>query len=175
MNWSLTRDEFERRLAEGYVRVGRHQPDGPQEYFISYLRTGPIDDIQSGQAVVVGRNDDGSVVARYPEGTPPPAQRDTPERIAPAESYFAAVPATVIEGGNRAYYSPSADTVHVPPIAQFDHVAHHYGTRTKPYPHRGASGGVADRPLLTLTRYSGPGRVRAGVPWASSVCVGSRE
>jgi adenine-specific DNA-methyltransferase len=31
MNWSLTREEFERRLAEGYVRVGRHQPGGPQE------------------------------------------------------------------------------------------------------------------------------------------------
>src|SRR5581483_2600884 len=37
MNWSLTRDEFERRLASGYVRVGRHQPGGPQEYVISYL------------------------------------------------------------------------------------------------------------------------------------------
>ena len=68
MNWSLTRDEFERRLAGGYVRVGRHQPDGPQEYVVSYLRTGPIADIEAGRAMVVGRNPDGSVIANYPEG-----------------------------------------------------------------------------------------------------------
>ncbi|MEQ1702433.1 MAG: DNA methyltransferase, partial [Ilumatobacteraceae bacterium] len=68
MNWSLTRDEFERRLNSGYARVGRHQPNGPQEYVISYLRTGPIADIEAGRAVVVGRNVDGSVIARYPEG-----------------------------------------------------------------------------------------------------------
>jgi len=68
MNWALTREEFERRLERGYVRVGRHQPNGPQEYVISYLRTGPIADIESGRASVVGRNADGSVIARYPEG-----------------------------------------------------------------------------------------------------------
>ena len=68
MNWALTRDEFERRLKKGYVRVGRHQPDGPQEYVISYLRTGPIADIEQGRAIVVGNNADGSVTARYPEG-----------------------------------------------------------------------------------------------------------
>jgi adenine-specific DNA-methyltransferase len=68
MNWALTREEFERRLEKGYARVGRHQPGGPQEYVISYLRTGPIGDIESGRAEVVGRRDDGSVIARYPEG-----------------------------------------------------------------------------------------------------------
>lgn len=68
MNWALTRETFEQRLSQGYVRVGRHQPKGPQEYVISYLRTGPIADIESGRATVVGRNADGSVIARYPEG-----------------------------------------------------------------------------------------------------------
>lgn len=68
MNWSLTRDEFERRLSSGYVRVGRHQPDGPQEYVISYLRTGPIADIEAGRAVLIGHGADGSVIARYPDG-----------------------------------------------------------------------------------------------------------
>ncbi len=68
MNWALTCEEFERRLEKGYARVGRHQPKGPQEYVISYLRTGPISDIESGRAEVVGRRDDGSVIARYPEG-----------------------------------------------------------------------------------------------------------
>ena len=68
MNWALTREEFERRLEKGYARVGRHQPKGPQEYVISYLRTGPISDIEAGRAEVVGRREDGSVIARYPEG-----------------------------------------------------------------------------------------------------------
>ncbi len=68
MNWALTREEFERRLEKGYARVGRHQPNGPQEYVISYLRTGPIADIESGRAIVVGHREDGSVIARYPEG-----------------------------------------------------------------------------------------------------------
>ena len=35
---------------------------------ISYLRTGPIADIEEGRAVVTGHNADGSVIARYPEG-----------------------------------------------------------------------------------------------------------
>lgn len=68
MNWALTREAFEQRLSKGYVRVGRHQPKGPQEYVISYLRTGPIADIESGRAQVAGHNPDGSVIARYPEG-----------------------------------------------------------------------------------------------------------
>ena len=68
MNWALTREEFERRLEKGYVRLGRHQPSGPQEYVVSYLRTGPIADIEEGRAVLTGKNSDGSVIARYPEG-----------------------------------------------------------------------------------------------------------
>ena len=35
---------------------------------MSYLRTGPIADIEEGRAVVSGRKDDGSVIARYPTG-----------------------------------------------------------------------------------------------------------
>jgi adenine-specific DNA-methyltransferase len=68
MNWALTRDEFERRLSKGYARVGRHQPGGPQEYVLSYLRTGPISDIESERAVLAGTRADGSVIARYPTG-----------------------------------------------------------------------------------------------------------
>jgi adenine-specific DNA-methyltransferase len=68
MNWALTREAFERRLEKGYVRVGRHQPGGPQEYVISYLRTGPITDIEAGRAVVSGKRKDGSVIAKYPDG-----------------------------------------------------------------------------------------------------------
>lgn len=55
-------------------------------------------------------------------------ERDTPERIAAADAYFHAIAATVIEGGNRAYYQPSTDTIHLPALAQFDHAEHYYGT-----------------------------------------------
>ncbi|MGE3446678.1 MAG: ArdC family protein [Microbacteriaceae bacterium] len=57
------------------------------------------------------------------------ADRDTPERIDAAERYFAAIPAVVVEGGNRACYRPAGDTIHLPALAQFDQAAHYYGTR----------------------------------------------
>lgn len=53
---------------------------------------------------------------------------DSPARIVEAESYFAAIGARIIEGGDRAYYSPAADEVHVPSIGQFRTVPHYYGT-----------------------------------------------
>jgi antirestriction protein ArdC len=56
-------------------------------------------------------------------------ERDTPKRIDDAEQYLTAVAATVIEGGNRAYYRPTADTIHVPTLAQFVTAAHYYATR----------------------------------------------
>ena len=56
------------RLEHGYARVGRHQPNGPQEYVISYLRTGPIADIEAGRAMVVGRNVDGASSRGIAEG-----------------------------------------------------------------------------------------------------------
>ncbi|MCZ7537297.1 MAG: zincin-like metallopeptidase domain-containing protein [Acidimicrobiia bacterium] len=57
------------------------------------------------------------------------AERDTPERIGAAEDYFAAIAATVIEGGNRACYQPATDTIHLPALDAFDTAAHYYGTR----------------------------------------------
>lgn len=68
MNWGLTGPELQKRLAQGYVRVGKHTPGAPQEYVISYLRTGPISDIEEGRAAVEGRAADGSVIAAYVAG-----------------------------------------------------------------------------------------------------------
>jgi antirestriction protein ArdC len=79
-------------------------------------------------AVFAAEQVDGAdeIIARRAERL---AERDTPERIAAAETYLAAVSATVIEGGNRAYYAPAADVIHLPALAQFDTAAHYYGTR----------------------------------------------
>jgi antirestriction protein ArdC len=64
------------------------------------------------------------------------AERDTPKRIATAETYFATIGATVIEGGNRAYYQPSTDDIHIPHLGQFDHAAHYYSTLCHEQIHR---------------------------------------
>jgi antirestriction protein ArdC len=63
------------------------------------------------------------------------AERDTPERIAAADAYFAAVGARVIEGGNQAYYQPATDAVCVPTLAQFDHPGLFYGTLAHEHVH----------------------------------------
>jgi antirestriction protein ArdC len=63
------------------------------------------------------------------------ANRDTPGRIEAADAYFAAVGATVIEGGNSAYFQPSTDSIHVPALAQFDTAAHHAATKAHEHIH----------------------------------------
>jgi antirestriction protein ArdC len=49
------------------------------------------------------------------------------ERIAHAESFFVRVGVPVLDGGNRAYYRPDTDTVHMPEFAQFPEAAGFYG------------------------------------------------
>jgi antirestriction protein ArdC len=63
------------------------------------------------------------------------ADRDTPERIASADEYFAAIGANVTTGGNRAYYQPRTDTIHIPDLAQFDEAAHFYATSAHEHVH----------------------------------------
>lgn len=65
MNWGLVASGLRNIHARGYVRVGRNTSDKPQEWEISYLTSGKIDDIESGRAAVVGRESDGSVIAEY--------------------------------------------------------------------------------------------------------------
>jgi antirestriction protein ArdC len=44
---------------------------------------------------------------------------DAPARIARAESFFAAIGATISYGGNRAFYRPSTDSIVMPPFETF--------------------------------------------------------
>ena len=74
--------------------------------------------------------------------------RDTPERLAAADAYFAATGLTIIEGGNRAYYSPTDDRIHVPTLAQFDNAPSFYGTLAH---EAGHSSGHPDRLARDLT------------------------
>ena len=65
MNWGLVAPALRAIKAKGYVRVGKHTPDKPQGWEISYLTSGKIEDIESGRAVVAGKGRDGSVIANY--------------------------------------------------------------------------------------------------------------
>jgi adenine-specific DNA-methyltransferase len=65
MNWGLRAPALRKIHSHGYVRVGRHSPDKPQQWEISYLTAGRIRDIETGRATIVGRNSDQSVIAEY--------------------------------------------------------------------------------------------------------------
>lgn len=68
MNWGLRPEQVRNRLKDGYIRVGKHTPNKPQKYIISYVTGGNIKDIENGTAVVSGYENDGSVIAYYPKG-----------------------------------------------------------------------------------------------------------
>lgn len=65
INWGLTVPSLISLHKKGYVRVGRHVPDKPQTWELSYLTSGRIEDIRSGKATILGNNRDGSVIAKY--------------------------------------------------------------------------------------------------------------
>ena len=70
--WGLTPDVLRANWKKGYVRVKNWNPQ-TQTGTLYYLPGGTIDDIESGRAVVAGRNEDGSIIATYVEtGTVPP-------------------------------------------------------------------------------------------------------
>jgi antirestriction protein ArdC len=53
---------------------------------------------------------------------------DTVARIDHAEEYFAALGATIRHGGNRAFYSISADAIQMPPFESFQNADSYYAT-----------------------------------------------
>jgi antirestriction protein ArdC len=59
----------------------------------------------------------------------PEARRDSVQRIAHAESFFAATGANVVHGGSRACYVPSTDNIHMPCIDFFRDAESYYATR----------------------------------------------
>ena len=65
--WGCRREELIRRTEKGYIRVGKKNPDKPQKYSLSYIKTGAIYDIETGKAIIEGYGKDGSVQAFYHE------------------------------------------------------------------------------------------------------------
>jgi antirestriction protein ArdC len=58
----------------------------------------------------------------------PAPQTPTIQRIARAETFFAATGVAVRHGGNRAYYSVSSDHVQMPPLESFSDAGAYYAT-----------------------------------------------
>lgn len=64
-----------------------------------------------------------------------PAERPAEERHKAAESFLAAVGAEIRFGGDRAFYSPSADVIVLPAFAAFESAGHFYATSLHEHVH----------------------------------------
>ena len=67
MNWCVRPESARVLLEKGYIKAGNMNPKTQQLYPISYLRSGTIDDINSGKLVIDGYSEDGSIRAHYEE------------------------------------------------------------------------------------------------------------
>ena len=65
MNWGLIGPMLMDRVRKGYVSVGKFDPNKPQQYAISYLRSGRIHDIESGKFRISGYAESGAVEGEY--------------------------------------------------------------------------------------------------------------
>lgn len=68
MLWGVIPSELRRRLKGGYVRVGKYEPEKPQQFGIQVLPSGPIEKIENGELTISGYRSDGSVIV-YHEDT----------------------------------------------------------------------------------------------------------
>ncbi len=67
MNWCVRPEAARVLLEKGYIKAGNINPKTQQFYPILYLRSGTIDDINSGKLVIDGYSEDGSIIAHYEE------------------------------------------------------------------------------------------------------------
>lgn len=74
------------------------------------------------------------VPAKFANETPA-APRDESSRIAAAERFFDAIPATVKHGGNRAYYTTGGDYIALPNFDQFKSPVAYYSTKGHEFGH----------------------------------------
>lgn len=70
MNWGLTGKSLQLLLDKGYVRVVRGSRSARQPFTIYYLTSGKVRALHEGEAEIIGRRADGSVIATYHAGQP---------------------------------------------------------------------------------------------------------
>jgi antirestriction protein ArdC len=83
------------------------------------------------------------------DGYAPKPDAGTPieQRIERAEEFFVRINARVVHQGNRAFYSPSDDTITLPPFAAFFTPTDYYGTRAHETGHWTSAAGRCNREL----------------------------
>lgn len=69
------------------------------------------------------------------------------ERIAEAEAFFSAIPATITHGGNMACYKPEADTVEMVPFSRFESARAYYSVLSHELTHWSGAKARLDRDL----------------------------
>jgi antirestriction protein ArdC len=78
---------------------------------------------------------------------PAVARLSDEERIAAAETFFAAIPAQIVHGGNQACYVPASDTVRMVPYEQFKSAAGYYSVLAHELTHWSGAKARLDRCL----------------------------
>lgn len=116
----------------GFVKKGEH--GSPVVYASTFKKTDTGDDGQESEQEIPFLKEYVAFNAEQCEGLPshyyqlaePP--RETIERIATADAFFAATHADIRTGGNRAYYAVGPDYVQMPPIECFRDSESHAAT-----------------------------------------------
>lgn len=92
--WQMARAEFTSRLANGYIRVGAKDRNG--KWPITYVRSGTIDRIVSGQLLVEGVDANGALVLAHDPSNP---RGRTPKTVWYLKSHNAGTYGTDLLGG----------------------------------------------------------------------------
>lgn len=107
--WSLTPEPARNNLKKGYLRVNNWDKES-KTGTVYYLPSGTIEDIENGKAEIVGKNDDGSVIAVYKAAGTTPPKRVWNVKTHNAETYGTNLLQSVI--GGRFSYPKSLYAVH---------------------------------------------------------------
>lgn len=66
--WALEPKKARELLSKGYFRVGKYNPNKLQKYDLTYLQSGTVADIENGEIIVKGYDEDDSIIGYYPIG-----------------------------------------------------------------------------------------------------------
>lgn len=84
--WGLTPDVLRNNWKKGYVRIGNWNAQ-KKKGTVKYLAGGTIDDVENGDAEIIGRHPDGAIIARYHSVGTVPAKRVWRQQSHNAETY----------------------------------------------------------------------------------------
>ena len=107
--WSLVPEQARLNLNKGFLKLNNWNAE-EKSGTVYYLPSGAIQDIETGKAVVIGRNRDGSVIAQYTEEGVTPPKRVWNMKTHNAETYGTNVINMII--GKRFNYPKSIYAVH---------------------------------------------------------------